>query len=156
MILPLYYRSEKQDTRGLVTYLKNHLQDRDKIFIGSLGYIPGILHYFGSFSNDRFAVDLRQGKSGKGIEFKLSFIYQDKILALYQSTDCCSQYTDDGSRLWIIGDKGMAKKMMNTSPCVLKGYFDASFLNYNRFPTDVSMSHFLWDPQSPGEKGIDI
>ena len=156
IILPVYYRSEKQDTRGLVTYLKNHLQDRDKIFIGSLGYIPGILHYFGSFSNDRFAIDLRQGKSERGIEFKLSFIYQDKIFALYQSNDCCSRYTEDGSRLWIIADKNMAKRIKEKSPSVLKGYFDASFLNYNRFPTDASMYLFLWDPQSPGEKGIDI
>jgi len=156
IILPLYYRSEKQDTRGLVTYLKNHLQDRDKIFIGSLGYIPGILHYFGSFSKDCFAIDLRQGKSGKGFEFKLSFIYQNKIFTLYQSMDCCSRYTDDGSRLWIIGDKGMAKIIMKTAPCVLKGYFDGSFLNFNKFPTDASMYLFLWDPLSPDEKGIDI
>jgi hypothetical protein len=156
MTLPVYYRSEKQDTRGLVTYLKNHLQDRDKIFIGSLGYIPGILHYFGSFANDRFVIDLRPGEFGRGIEFKLSFIYQNKILRLYQSHDCCSRYTDDGSRLWIIADKGMARNMMKQSPCVLKGYFDASFMNYNRFPTDASMYLFLWDPKSPEEKGIEI
>jgi hypothetical protein len=34
IILPLYYRSEKQDFRGLVTYLKGHLQEGDKIFVG--------------------------------------------------------------------------------------------------------------------------
>jgi hypothetical protein len=155
-LLPFYYRSEKQDSRGLVTYLKSHLQDRDKIFIGSLGYIPGILHYFGSSPNDRHIIDLRQGKSGKGFEFKLSFIYQNKIFALYQSKDCCSRYTEDGSRLWIIANKGMAKEIVKKSPCVLKGYFDASFLNYNKFPEDMSMYLFLWDPHSPGEKGIDM
>lgn len=156
VILPLYYRSEKQDNRGLVTYLKNHLQEKDKIFIGSLGYIPGILHYFGSFSNDRYSTEFYQEEFGNGIEFRLSFKYQNKIFTLFQSKNCCNRYIADGNRLWIIADKGMAKKIREKSPCVLKGYFDASFMNYNRFPTDVSMYLFLWDPQSPLEKGIDM
>ena len=41
-------------------------------------------------------------------------------------------------------------------PCVLKGYFDGSFAMFRRFPSDASMYLFLWDPQSSGEKGIDI
>jgi hypothetical protein len=39
--------------------------------------------------------------------------------------------------------------------CVLKGYFDGSFENYNRFPADASIYLFLWDPSSPNEKGIE-
>jgi len=38
----------------------------------------------------------------------------------------------------------------------LKGYFDGSFLNLNRFPTDASMYLFLWDPKSPEERGIEL
>jgi hypothetical protein len=156
VILPLYYRSEKQDLRGLVTYLKNHLQEKDKIFIGSIGYIQGILHYFGSFSEDRHHMGFYREEFGKEIEFRMSFIYQNKIFTIYQSKNCCNQYIADGSRLWIIVPREMAKEIKEKSPCVLKGYFDGSVLNFNRFPTDASMYLFLWDPQSPNEKGIDM
>ena len=47
VIFPLYYRSEKQDFRGLVNYLNSQLRDGDKIFVRTFTYIPGILHYFG-------------------------------------------------------------------------------------------------------------
>jgi hypothetical protein len=156
VILPLYYRSEKQDTRSLVNYLKNHLKEKDKIFVGSLGCIPGMLHYFGSVSEGHCFVDFQQEEFGKGVEVSVSFKYQNRIFSLFQSWNCCSQYVADGSRLWIIADKGMAKNFREKSPCVLKGYFDASFMNYNRFPTDASMYLFLWDPKSPEEKGIEI
>jgi hypothetical protein len=49
-----------------------------------------------------------------------------------------------------------AKKIKEGSPCVFKGYFDGSFLNFNRFPDEASMYLFLWDPNSPAEKGIDM
>mgnify|MGYP006268367623 CR=1 FL=1 len=42
------------------------------------------------------------------------------------------------------------------SPAALKGYFDGSFLNFNKFPMDASMYLFLWDPSSPDEKGMDM
>jgi hypothetical protein len=58
--------------------------------------------------------------------------------------------------LWIVSDKKNAKRFKEEVPCVFKGYFDGSFLNFNRFPTDVSMYLFLWDPNSPDEKGIDM
>jgi hypothetical protein len=45
---------------------------------------------------------------------------------------------------------------MEKTPCVLKGYFDGSFLNFRRFPTDASIYLLLWDPGSPNEKGIDM
>jgi hypothetical protein len=46
--------------------------------------------------------------------------------------------------------------LKENSPSVLKGYFDGSFLNFNKFPTDASIYLFLWDPKSPEEKGIDM
>jgi hypothetical protein len=56
--------------------------------------------------------------------------------------------------LWIIVGKGSAKEFKKNSPCVLKGYFDGSFLNLSKFPEDASIYLFLWDPLSPNEKGI--
>jgi hypothetical protein len=85
-----------------------------------------------------------------------TFIYKNKIFTIYHSKMCCTQYVSDGNRLWIIAKKSAAKKITKDSPCVLKGYFDGSFLNFHRFPTDASMYLFLWDPQSPDEKGIDL
>jgi hypothetical protein len=52
--------------------------------------------------------------------------------------------------------KHKAKELKMNSPAVFKGYFDGSFLNFNRFPTDASIYLFLWDPSSPNEKGIDL
>ncbi len=52
-MLPLYYRSEKQDFRGLVNYLNSQLRDGDKIFVNTLTYIPGILHYFRVYPQNR-------------------------------------------------------------------------------------------------------
>jgi len=160
IILPLYYRSEKQDLRGLVTYLKGQLRDGDKIFVGATGYIPGILHYFGFYPESRpqsrhHIMNIRKD-SGKVIEIKKTFIYHDKLFTIFNSKTCCSQYVEHGGRLWIVVGKWTAKKLKENSPAVLKGYFDGSFLNFNRFPTDASTHLFLWDPKSPDEKGIDM
>jgi len=156
VILPLYYHSEKQDFKGLVTYLKGQLREGDKIFIGNVGYIPGILHYFEAFPEERHRIGFFWKDSVKEIELRTSFIYQNKIFTIYQSKSCCSQYIADGSRLWIIVGRWSAKKIKEESPCVLKGYFDGSFLNLKKFPEDASMYLFLWDPSSPNEKGIDM
>ncbi len=156
VILPFYYRAEKQDLRGLVQYLKNQLQNRDKIFVATEGYIPGLLHYFELYPEKRHQVIPIWTDSEKIIEFKKPFIYQNKIFTIFHSKTCCSQYIADGSRLWIVVGKFHAKKIKEESPSVLKGYFDGSFLNFNQFPTDASMYLFLWDPTSPGEKGIDM
>ncbi len=67
-----------------------------------------------------------------------------------------SEYVADGTRLWIVVGNWTAKRIKETSPSVLKGYFDGSFLNFNRFPVDASLYLFLWDPKSPNEKGIDM
>ena len=47
IILPIYYRAEKQDFRRLVTYFKSQLGEGDKIFDFEMAYMPGILFYFG-------------------------------------------------------------------------------------------------------------
>ena len=153
VILPLYYSSEKQDLRSLVNYLKINLRKGDKIFDAPMGYMPGILHYFGLYPQGRYYFwNISEEKT----EYKASFIYQDRIFTIYHSKSCCSQYVSDGNRLWIVAAGWTAKKIEQESPCVLKGYFDGSFLNFDRFPTDASMYLFLWDPQSPDEKGIDM
>jgi hypothetical protein len=155
-ILPLYYQSEKQDFRGLVNYLKAHLRMGDKIFDGEIKYTPGILHYFGAYPEGRhYIVPFRKDPEGR-IEFRKSFIYQNEVFTIYHSKTCCTRYLEDGSRLWIVVEKSNAKKIKKDSPVVLKGYFDGSFLNFTKFPEDASIYLFLWDPQSPDEKGIDM
>lgn len=156
VILPLYYRSGKQDIRGLVTYLKGQLREGDKIFVGNEGHIPGMLHYFGVYPEKRHYVIPYWKDSEKKIGFRKSFIYRNRIFTIYHSKTCCTQYVEDGSRVWIVVEKLSAKEIKKNSPCVLKGYFDGSFLNLTRFPTDASIFLFLWDPLSPGEKGIDL
>jgi len=156
VILPLYYRSEKQDLRGLVTYLKGHLREGDKIFVGSSGDIPGILHYFGINPEGRHQTITYVKDSKRIVALERFFTYRNRTFVIYHSKTCCTQYVADGSRLWIIVTKGAARAIKKDSPCVLKGFFDGSFLNFHRFPTDASMYLFLWDPQSPGEKGIDM
>jgi len=156
IILPFYYRSEKQDMRGLVTYLKGHLRDGDKIFVGTTGYMPGILHYLGIHPQGRHHIAPFRRTSDNQVEHYISFTYQNRAITLYHSKVCCAQYVADGSRLWIVVDKWEAKKVKEGSPAILKGYFDGSFLNFTRFPTDASIYLFLWDPKSPDEKGIDL
>jgi len=162
IILPLYYQSEKQDFKGLVTYLKSNLRDGDKIFVGATGYMPPILHYFGIYPERsphperRHHIMSFQMELGKITKVQKYFTYENKNILITYSKTCCTEYVADGSRLWIVVDKWSAKKIKRSSPSVLKGYFDGSFLNFNRFPTDASMYLFLWDPSSPGEKGIDM
>jgi hypothetical protein len=157
IILPLYYQSEKEDLRGLATYLKSQLRERDKIFINSVVYMPGILHYFGVDPEGRHFVASVGSDSERIPELRKSFIHRNQIFTIYHSNTCCAQYIADGSRLWIIvGTKRDAKELKNNSPCILKGYFDGSFLNFKKFPTDASIYLFLWDPSSPNEKGIDM
>jgi hypothetical protein len=155
-ILPLYYQSQKQDLKGLVLYLKAHLRPGDKIFDGDRIYTPGILHYFGIYPEGRQYVVSFTKDSEKGIEYKKSFTYRNQIFTIYYSNSCCAQYVEDGSRLWIIAGKEGANKMKEDPLFVLKGYFDGSFLNFNRFPADASMYLFLLDLGSPEEKGIDM
>jgi len=156
VILPLYYRYQKQDYRGLVAYLKVHLRDGDRVFTETEAHMPGILHYFGVYPKDRHHVVKSWKDSENRTGYKISFIFQNKNISMFNSKTCCSQYVHDGSRLWIVVGKWTAKYIKENSPSVLKGYFDGSFLNFNKFPTDASIYLFLWDPKSPQEKGIDM
>jgi uncharacterized membrane protein len=156
VILPFYYRSEKEDLRGLVAFLKSHLQEGDKIFVETAGYMPGILHYFGVHPERRHHTAKVWKESEKIVAVQKSFTYQNRNFTLYHSKRCCSEYVADGTRLWIVVRKWTAKGIKETSPSVLKGYFDGSFLNFNRFPVDASIYLFLWNPQSPGEKGMEM
>ena len=156
VILPLYYRYQKQDNRGLVVYLKEHLREGDKIFTERESYFPGILHYFGVHPKGRHHVAESWIDSEDKILYKVSFVFEKKNIDIFTSKTCCSQYVNDGSRVWIVARKWNAQYMKENSPAVLKGYFDGSFLNFNKFPTDASMYLFLWDPKSPGENGIDM
>ena len=155
VILPLYYRSEKQDLRGLVGYLKTQLRGGDKIFVETIGFVPGMLHYFGSYPETRQHPIPFWEVSGK-IEHRKSFVHQGRTFTIYHSSICCTQYITDGNRVWIVTSRWGANDIKNHSPCILKGYFDGSFLNFSRFPDDASIYLFLWDPRSPGEKGIDM
>jgi hypothetical protein len=158
IILPLYYKSEKLNLRGLVNYLKGELKEGDKIFDSApgLGFSPGILHYFGTFPASRHYIFTARMISQNEIDYAKSFTYGDKQFTIYHSSSCCNQYVNDGSRIWMITNKQMGGRLKAYPQFVLKGFFDASFLNYERFPYDASIYLFLLDPRSPGEKGIDL
>ncbi len=158
VILPFYYQSEKQDLRGLVSYLKGHLQNGDKVFIGGVPFYVGIFHYYGIYPKDRRHKIMTYEDLESGTEYAMMAISDgDKTFPIYYSRICCSQYVADGSRLWIVvGGIKAAKEIQKHSPTILKGYFDGSFLNFNKFPIDASIYLFLWDPKSPDERGIDI
>lgn len=156
VILPLYYRSEKQDIRGLVNYLKKNLRDGDNIYVGATGYIPALLHYFGAHPKGRHHLISRWKISDEDTGYKIQFIYNGKIHSIFHSKYCCEKYIKEKGRLWIIVIKNEAKVIKEKTPFILKGFFDGSFLNFYRFPTDASIYLFLWDPNSPEEKGIDM
>jgi 4-amino-4-deoxy-L-arabinose transferase-like glycosyltransferase len=158
IILPFYYKGEKQDFRGLVNYLNYQLQDGDKILVGTFTYIPGILHYFNVDPGNRdYIIPYSWKNPGKVFEFKVSLISQNRDFAIYHSNVPYSQYVADGSRLWIVIGKGIAAdEIKKTLPCVLKGYFDGSFAMFRRFPSDASMYLFLWDPRSRDKNGIEM
>jgi hypothetical protein len=157
VILPFYYRSEKQDFRGLVTYLKGQLKDGDKIIVlGTELYFVGILHYFGVYPDGRFYLFSTRKVPQDGIEYWVSLVMGNKKFTITNSKDYWVQYGIEGTRLWIVANKIAAKEFKKIPILVLKGYFDGSVLNFDRFPTDASMYLFLWDPKSPGEKGIDM
>jgi len=155
-ILPLYYRSEKQDFKGLATYLKGELQDGDHIILSTVAHFSGVLHYFGVSPKGRQYIIPCRRISEDEIECKISLMNENKRVFISCSKKYWLQYALGGGRLWFVVNKITALKEKNSSPCVLKGYFDGSFLNFNKFPTDDSMYLFLWDPKSPGGKGIDM
>jgi hypothetical protein len=155
IILPLYYRSEKQNFRDLVTFLKTQLRDGDKIIDLERMSVLGLLHYFGVDPEGRHFILDSMKVTAKEIKYRKSFLYKKRRFTIYHSTRCCDQYVEDRSRIWIVSSKWGARKIKDEFPCALKGYFDASFSSIDRFPTDASIYLFLWDPLSPDEKGID-
>ena len=157
VILPFYYRAEKEDKRGLANYLKVHLREGDKIIVSSISDISALLHYFGINPTYRhYIIPFYKFPNGEE-EYRISFIYRNTVFTIHRPKTCCGQYIADGGRLWIVVRKQTAKIFQeSSSPIVLKGYFDGSFLNYIRFPVDASIYLFLLDPQSPNEKGIDL
>jgi hypothetical protein len=156
VILPFYYHAEKEDFRGLANYLKTHLREGDKLFNSQMVHTPGILHYFGVYPEKRHYEIPYYKVSENEIEFRKSFVYKNSRYTIYYSQTCCTQYLTDRGRLWIIGGSRTVEKIRGNSPCVLKGYFDGSFLNFNKFPTDASIYLFLLDPKSQGDKGINV
>jgi hypothetical protein len=156
-MLPLYYRSERQDFRGLVRYLGAHLQDGDKIVVKSNAYIPGILHYFKIYPESRHYYSPFQWKDPEKNEFetKISLVSQTRKFTIYFSNIPFQRYVQDGSRLWIVAGVPAVETIKKEYPCVLKGYFDGSFSNFRKFPSDASMYLFLWDPLSPEERDMD-
>lgn len=156
VMLPLYYRSEKQDLRGLAFYLKQQMRQGDRILLGGAFFFPGLFHYFGIYPKTRHYDVTTYKDAERGLDYvMMPLVYQDKTIPIYYSKICCRQYMAGGNRLWIvIGGKQGAKEIERNLSVVLKGYFDGSFLNLDRFPMDASIYLFLWDPQSPSEKGI--
>ena len=155
VILPLYYRSEKQDFRGLANYLIGQIRDGDTIMIGSLAYFPGILHYFGVYPEGRHYLYFSRKVSEKEIEYRFALSNRNNKFVISYSKTFWIQYALGGNRLWIVVDEMTGEKIKKNTPSVLKGYFDGSVSNFERFPIDASLYLFLWDPKSPNEKGID-
>jgi hypothetical protein len=157
IMLPLYYRSEKQDFKRLVSYLEGQLQDGDKIFVKSIAFIPGMLHYFKVYPESRHhSFPVWQDESGREILAKVTLVGQNKKCTIHFSSLGYARYLADAGRLWIIVGKPAVQETKKCSACVFKGYFDGSFCNFRRFPSDASMYLFLWDPKSPEERRIDI
>jgi mannosyltransferase len=154
--LPLYYRSEKQDFRGLVTYLKGQLQPKDKIIVGTSGYFPGLLHYFGIYPEGRHYQIYPVQRPKGDIEYQAPFSYDSRKATISYSKTYWFEYLKDGSRLWIVATKPVAKELRKYQGFFLKGFFDGSFFVFPRFPTDASIYLFLWDPRSIGESEIDL
>lgn len=156
-LLPLYYRSEKQDFKGLATYLHSRLKDGDLILVKTFTYIPGILHYFRIYPKGRhYQIPFHWIDPGKVFEFRVAFGSQNQRFTISHSNLPYNQYGADAKRIWIIAGKEAAQELQKNSPCVLQGYFDGSVSHFRRFPSDASMYLFLWDSNSPDEKGIDM
>lgn len=156
LILPLYYRSEKQDFRGLVHYLDNHLKQGDIIIVSSETYILGMLHYFGVYPEGHFYTLPTRTVLENEKEQLISLSRNDKQFMIEHSNTYWNTYISKGNRSWFVVHKNAVKEVKKIPSIIFKGYFDGSFLNFDRFPTDASIYVFLWDPNSPNEKGIDM
>jgi hypothetical protein len=153
--LPLYYQAEKQDFRGLVNYLNTELRDGDRIIVGTFTYIPGILHYFKVYPENRhYSIPYSWKIPGKEFEFKVSLISQGRHFEIYHSNIPYHRYIADGRRLWIIVGKEAAKTFDQSNSATLMGHFDGRFSLFRRFPSDASMYLFRWDPAFSDSKNL--
>jgi len=141
-----------------VNYLKGELKEGDRIFDSTttMGLMPGMLHYFGTYPKGRHYVYTVNIISKNKMENVKPFTYQDKQFTIHNSNSCCGQYVKDGNRLWFIADRMTASKLKDDPSITPKAFFDGSFLNYYKFPFDASVYLFLLDPKSPNQKGIDM
>jgi 4-amino-4-deoxy-L-arabinose transferase-like glycosyltransferase len=157
ILLPIYYQSEKQNFRGLVAYLNEHLANGDKIYLRSPAYYPGILHYFGIKPESRhYNTPYGWNEAINTFEYKVALANQNRRFSIYHSAVCCAHYVEDGSRLWVVVGKPTTKEIKESTRFVLKGYFDGNVSSFRKFPEDASFYLFLWDPKSPAEKGMDM
>jgi hypothetical protein len=155
VILPIYYRSEKQDFRGLANYLMDHLREGDNVIVSPKLYIHGLLYYFGIDPSESREYLLSQRKvSENETECYISLFYKGNKFTISHSKTYWNHYVANGERVWLVVDKKTTEEIGKIYPFTLKGYFDGSVLNLVRFPTDVSMYLLLLDPSSPGERGI--
>jgi uncharacterized membrane protein len=150
LFLPRYYTSQKQDFRSLVKNLESHLADRDTVFVASVAYIPGILHYLGIFPESRhYSIPFSETSANRP-EFRISVASRHRLFSIVNSASCCSQYTGDGSRLWLIVGASTYEEIHRHSPCTLKGVFDGTVSYFRRFPSDASMYLLLCEPAAMG------
>ncbi len=157
VILPIYYRSEKQDFRGLVNYLTGHIRAEDKVIVSPRLYIRGLLYYFGiDPSESRDYLLSQRMVSEDETEYSISLFCKGNRFTLSHSKTYWNRYIGEGNRVWLVVDKKTAKEIRKVYPFAVKGYFDGSVLNLVRFPTDVSMYLLLWDPEAIGERGINM
>lgn len=156
LMLPFYYRAEKQDFRGLANYLKWQIQEGDEIQISTRGHFPGILYYFGVYPIGRQYIIPHSKMSENIYKSKFPLMIEDKSFVVSYSSDSSLRFdllekNPNHGRLWLVVNKITAEKLRGT-PCIFTGFFDGSFLNYDKFPTDDSMYLYLWAPKSKNKK----
>ena len=107
VILPVYYRAEKEDFRGLVNYLKGQLREGDKLFDANMAYTPGILHYFGVYPEKRhheipyYKVTRMRLNSGNLLFFKIDnirFIMPGPVVTSILLTEIDYGLSEEGPR----------------------------------------------------------
>jgi hypothetical protein len=151
VMLPVYYRSEKQDFRSLANYLTGHIQTGDMVIVSPKLYIHGLLYYFGIDPSENREYLLSHRKvSEDETESSISLFCKDKRFTISHSKTYWNRYISKGERVWFVVDKNTANEIKTIYPLSLKGYFDGSILCLVRFPTDVSMYLLLFDPSTSG------
>lgn len=151
LILPIYYRSEKQDFRGLVNYLTGHIEAGDMVIVSPKLYIHGLLYYFGvDLSKSREYLLSQHRVSEDETESSISLFYKGNKFTISHSKTYWNQYISRGERVWFVVDKNTANEIKKFYPLSLEGYFDGSVLSLVKFPTDVSMYLLLFDPSTSG------